>query len=107
MQMSQPTARWCFLVLCLACAGQGLAGASEQGAWKAGVARAVITPEKPMWLAGYGHRSHPAEGKVHDLWIKVLALEDPEGRRAVVLTSDLLNFPKVMHESICGKLHEK
>jgi neutral ceramidase len=105
--MNQPTARSCFLVLFLACAGQGLAGASEQGAWKAGVARAVITPEKPMWLAGYGHRSHPAEGKIHDLWIKVLALEDPEGRRAVVLTSDLLNFPKAMHESICGKLREK
>ena len=58
-------------------AGQALgADSPKQAGWKAGIARANITPDKPIWLAGYGGRTHPAEGKMHDLWIKVLALED-------------------------------
>ncbi len=30
--------------------------AKERGTWKAGVAKAVITPEKAVWLAGYGSK---------------------------------------------------
>jgi neutral ceramidase len=72
--------------------------------WKAGLAKAKITPEEPLWLAGYGGRDRPAEGTLHDLWIKVLALEDAGGNRAVVLTSDLLGFPKNMVDRICAEL---
>jgi hypothetical protein len=36
--------------------------------WKAGVAKAVITPEKAVWLAGYGSKRAP-DGKLHDLWM--------------------------------------
>jgi hypothetical protein len=42
-----------------------------------------------MWLAGYAARNKPSEGAVHDLWAKAIALEDPTGRRAVLLTIDL------------------
>ncbi len=77
--------------------------------WKAGTAKTVITPDKPMWMAGYGSRDRPAEGKVHDLWIKVLALEDGDGRRAIVLSSDTLGIPKSIYENTCralgGKYH--
>src|SRR5881397_2356393 len=62
--------------------------------WKAGVAKANITPKEPMWLAGYGGRDHPAEGKLHDLWIKAMALQDARGRRIVLVTSDLCGIPK-------------
>ena len=31
------------------------------GVWKAGVASMVITPEQPMWLAGYAARTHPSD----------------------------------------------
>ena len=55
----------------------GSAPAAEPS-WKAGVARAVITPEKPVWLAGYGSK-RPPDGKLHDLWMKALALEDGDG----------------------------
>jgi hypothetical protein len=48
---------------------------AAEALWKAGVARANITPTQPLWLAGYGGRDKPADGKVMDLWIKVLALE--------------------------------
>ena len=72
--------------------------------WKVGVASAKITPEKPLWMAGYGGRDRPAEGTLHDLWIKVLALEAANGDRAVVLTSDVLGVPKGMYDSICAEL---
>jgi neutral ceramidase len=65
--------------------------AKEQG-WKAGVASVVITPEKPIWMAGYAARNRPSEGTVHDLWAKALALEDADGSRAVIVTTDLIGF---------------
>ena len=77
---------------------------AEEATWKAGIATAKITPEEPLWLAGYGSRDHPAEGTLHDLWIKALALEAADGRRAVVVTSDLLGFPKIMSDRICAEL---
>ncbi len=62
--------------------------------WKAGVARTVITPKTSQWMAGYAARTRPADGKLHDLWAKALALEDEKGNRVVLVTTDLLGFPK-------------
>src|SRR5262245_15925407 len=45
--------------------------------WKAGTARAAITPKTSMWMSGYAARTKPSQGVVHDLWAKALALEDP------------------------------
>ncbi len=74
--------------------------------WKAGTARAVITPTTPVWLAGYAGKRVP-DGKLHDLWVKVLALEDPAGRRAVLATSDQMGIPKGIFESLCKKAEER
>ena len=41
--------------------------------YKAGVAKKVITPAEPMWMAGYAARNKPSEGKAHDLYAKALA----------------------------------
>src|SRR5437660_997076 len=57
--------------------------------WKAGTARAAVTPKQPMWMAGYGARDRPSEGAVHDLWAKALVLEDPSGRKAALVTLDV------------------
>lgn len=88
----------CWMLLCLIalpcfttrlpCAG------AEQTQWKAGVASVVITPEEPMWMAGYAARKGPSEGKVHDLWAKALALEDAQGARFVLVTVDLIGIPR-------------
>lgn len=75
--------------------------------WKAGVAKTIITPTQQIWLAGYGGRSKPVEGKVTELWIKVLALEDAGGHRAVILTSDLLGIPQSIYTNTCAALKEK
>lgn len=75
-------------------------------AWKAGIARAVITPEKAVWLAGYGSK-RPPDGKLHDLWMKALALEDAEGRRVVLITSDFQGVPKAMSDRVFEQLHKR
>lgn len=95
---------WAFALL--ACFLSGRAQA-EETTWKAGTAKTRITPEKPLWLAGYSSRDRAADGTIHDLWVKVLALEAPGGQRAIVVTSDLLGFPKAIADRICQELHAK
>ncbi len=73
---------------------------SESGAWKAGVATVVITPEQSMWMAGYAARNKPSEGKVHDLYAKALALEDVEGARVVLVTMDLIGIPREFRDRL-------
>jgi hypothetical protein len=80
--------------------------AGEAAGWKAGVARAVITPETAVWLAGYGSKRVP-DGKLHDLWMKALALEDDEGRLAVLITSDFQGVPRTMSERVFEQLQRK
>lgn len=90
------------LVLWWMLAGGGAlqpAWAQAEG-WKAGVARVEITPEEPLWMAGYGARDRPAEGTLHPLWAKALALEDAAGHRAVFVTSDLLGLPQGVSNQI-------
>lgn len=57
--------------------------------WQAGTAKAAITPTASLWMAGYGARTKPSEGKLHDLWAKALALKDPRGKAAVLVTLDV------------------
>ena len=80
--------------------------AAEAVGWKAGVAKAVITPEKPVWLAGYGSK-RPPDGKLHDLWMKALALEDNVGRRVVLITSDFQGVPKMMSDRVFDLLQKQ
>src|SRR5438270_12548685 len=95
------------LALLLAVYTARLAAAGGEKGWKAGVAKTEITPAQPMWLAGYASRTKPAEGMEMPLWIKVLALEDAEGRRALILTSDTLGIPQSIHKNVCASLKDK
>jgi neutral ceramidase len=72
--------------------------------WKAGAAKVVITPPELMWMSGYGARTKPAEGKLHDLWAKALVLEDPAGHRALILTMDLVGIDRDLAASVCKEL---
>ena len=72
--------------------------------WKAGFSKSVITPQKPMWMAGYGSRTSPAEGAEHDLYLRVLALEDADGRRGVVVATDTLGIPRAMYDDVATRL---
>ncbi|MDP6555260.1 MAG: hypothetical protein QGF59_13380 [Pirellulaceae bacterium] len=66
----------------------------DNSPWKAGVASAVITPEQPMWMAGYASRRKPSDGKIHDLYAKAVVLEDAVGTRQVIVTLDLISVPR-------------
>jgi hypothetical protein len=74
--------------------------------WKAGVAKSVVTPDTVVWLAGYGTK-RPPDGKLHDLWVKALALEDPAGNRVVLITSDFQGVPKEMSDRVFAQLKAK
>lgn len=74
------------------------ASESQPAEWKAGVATTVITPDRPMWMAGYAARTKPSEGKIHDLRAKALALEDAHGARLVIVTVDLLGIDRTMRD---------
>ena len=93
-----------FFVLTLFSANALCDSKPESSKWKAGVARMVITPEQPMWLAGYAARDHQSEGTLHDLWAKALAIEDAEGNQAVLITTDILGFPKALSDQIRDQL---
>lgn len=77
------------------------------GIWKAGVARAVITPEEGIWMAGYGARTKPAEGRLQDLYAKALALEDPAGKRLVLITTDLVGLRAKFTNGIAEELRKR
>jgi len=72
--------------------------ATETSPWKAGAAAVAITPEKPMWMAGYAARNKPSEGKIHDLFAKALAIEDAQGTRLVIVTTDLIGIPRPLRD---------
>jgi neutral ceramidase len=94
------------LTLVLILFGSALAAPSAS-TWRAGIAAANITPSEPLWLAGYASRTNPAEGKAMDLWIKILALEDAGGHRAIFLTSDTLGVPQSIYQHTCATLKKK
>lgn len=79
----------------------------SDGEWEAGVARVDITPEQPMWMAGYGARDHQSEGTIHELWVKALAVEDADGNRVVLVTSDLLGIPRKISNTIRDRLNDR
>lgn len=75
--------------------------------WKVGTAKVKITPAKPLWMAGYGNRKKPAEGTLHDLWVKIAAIEDAAGHRAAIVTADHLGWPRGMYDRICAELQKR
>jgi hypothetical protein len=80
---------------------------AEESAWKIGLAKAKITPDSPMYLAGYGSRNQAAEGTLHDIWVKALALEDAKGNRSVVITSDVCGVSRKTYETVCEELKKR
>lgn len=79
---------------------------AQEVPWQAGTARRVITPQTSVWLAGYGSKRAP-QGKLHDLWMKALALQDNDGRRLVLITSDFQGVPKMMSDRVFARLDEE
>jgi neutral ceramidase len=68
--------------------------------WHAGAASRVITPQQPMWMAGYGSRTTPANGKLTELYAKALVLQAGDAPRAVMLTLDLVGIDRELSRRV-------
>lgn len=75
--------------------------------WKAGVATAVITPERRLHMSGYAARKEPAEGTEQDLFAKSLAIEDRDGQRVVILTMDLIGVVERLRTAVATQVEEE
>ena len=76
-------------------------------AMKIGIGRVVITPQSPVWLAGYASRTAPGESALHDIWAKALAVEDETGAKFVIVTADLIGFYMNVTEPIAKAVEAK
>jgi neutral ceramidase len=76
-------------------------------AWKVGLASAIVTPDKLIWMAGYAARKKPAEGKVQDLFAKAMALEDETGGRFVFVTLDLIGVPQALRRRVAERAEKE
>jgi hypothetical protein len=83
------------------------ADAQAKLGWLAGVAKLDITPTEPIWLAGYASRDHESEGVLIPIFVKALALRDAEDHVGVMVSCDVLGFPKDVSDRIRGRLKDK
>lgn len=74
--------------------------------WKVGLASVEITPADPLPMGGYAARQTPFEAVDQPLFAKAMALEDPEGTRALLITADLLGFTRERSAAICQSLED-
>ncbi|HJN07783.1 MAG: neutral/alkaline non-lysosomal ceramidase N-terminal domain-containing protein [Pirellulaceae bacterium] len=74
--------------------------AAEAYQWKAATTSTVITPDGPLWMAGYSSRDRPSGEASQDLYAKVLAVEDAAGSRLVIVTTDLVGITESMRQAV-------
>ncbi len=108
--MQQPTAEnnpfrtlYALAIVVLLVAGPVFAADAP---WQVGLARADITPEQPIRMAGYASRTEPSKGISTRLHAKALALRDAGGNRALLITADTLGIPAEIADRICARIRE-
>lgn len=95
------------VALLLTLAFTSLGSAADAPEWKVGLAQVKVTPTAPIFLDGYASRTKPYEKIETDLFVKALVLEDGDGHRAVLVTSDLIGFQAAIAEPICERIGKK
>ncbi len=80
---------------------------AQEADWKVGLARVNVTPEEPVRMSGYASRQTPSEGINHYLYAKAMVLEDPQGNRGVIVTSDVIGFKAPFADVVCKRIAEK
>lgn len=75
--------------------------------YQAGMARVNITPPGPIWLSGYGNRTHVSEGVAQELWAKALALDDGKHGRVVIVTTDLIGLPRSVSDVVAARVSKE
>jgi hypothetical protein len=81
--------------------------APAETAWQAGVSKTKITPGESIWLAGYGDRTRPSEGVLQDIYVKALALDAEAGKPVVIVTADLVGFPREISDPVAARCEKQ
>jgi Neutral/alkaline non-lysosomal ceramidase, N-terminal len=100
----------CWIVACVIAVANAVLirpAAADEVLWKAGAAKAVITPKEALWMAGYATRTSPASGTLHPLYVRALALEETSGHRVVLVSTDVLGIPRSISENVSHTLADK
>jgi hypothetical protein len=71
------------------------------------LAKANITPDQYLWMAGYASRDRPADGKLTDLWAKAMVLQDASGQRAVLVTMDVIGVSRETANAVAAMLKQR
>lgn len=74
--------------------------------WQVGIGKRKITPKNKVWLAGFDYKRIPY-GKVHDLYVKVLALKDKDDKIVVLATTDNQGMSNTVYENIYQKIYQQ
>ena len=69
-----------------------LVSVSLADSWSAGASRVTITPNEPVWMAGYASRTQPGKEKASELYARGLALRDSKGNTGLVIALDLVGM---------------
>jgi neutral ceramidase len=100
--------RWMSVIFSLLAVWTAMPAARAADAeWKVDLVSVKITPERPVFLAGYASRNKPFTKVEADLYAKALALEDRQGQRVVLVTTDLVGLAAAVAEPICERLRDK
>ena len=84
-------------LLCLIFIGRAI---KVSAAWKAAPSKAIITPDKQLWMVCYSSRKTGAQGKLQGLFAKALVLEDESRARRAIITLDLNGAPKSLQMAV-------
>ncbi len=77
---------------------------------RAGLAKVIITPPKPIMMAGYAARTKPSESKIHDIYAKALIIADDNDNgtnRMVLITTDILGYSRELAEMVAETAQQK
>jgi neutral ceramidase len=91
----------------LAMAGSAALQSGDAPAWRVGLASMDITPPPGVWLAGYAARTAPADGTALPLHAKAAAIEDSEGRLAVLVTLEVLGLTAPVVDRIAAAVQRR
>ncbi|MFZ5832220.1 MAG: neutral/alkaline non-lysosomal ceramidase N-terminal domain-containing protein [Planctomycetota bacterium] len=80
---------------------------AETPALRVGLAKAKVTPEEPIRMAGYAGREEPSDGVLSDLYVKAMAVEYAGARPVLLVTADLINFRAETWQEICRRIGER
>ncbi len=85
-----------------------ITAAAQAPSWRAGAAAVSITPEEPIWLAGYAFRNKPHETIRQPIFAKALAIrDDATGTTSLIITLDLVGIRRVTAEPIAEEIAKR